>query len=343
MKIDSDYATWITTLERRFRASQVKAAIHVNQEMLRFYWSLGEDMFRLQAEARWGSGFVRKLESDLKKVLPGVKGFSFTNLNYIKRFFLMFKDCAQNFPQDEGNLGDALFSVPWGHIKVVIDKFYGDSAKALYYLCKARENNWSRAVLLNFVDTNLFEREGKAITNFTNALPAPQGDLAQALTKDPYNFDFAGVREQYDERELKDSLMANIQKFLLELGTGFAFVGREYRLQVGATEQFLDMLFFNIRLNAYVVIEVKVRELESGDIGQLGTYVAAVDDLVRQPGHGATIGILICKSKDSVLAKYALRSSSQPIGISEYELSKALSSQADRTLPTIAEIESGLS
>ena len=143
MKIDSDYATWITTLERRFRASQVKAAIHVNQEMLRFYWSLGEDMFRLQAEARWGSGFVRKLESDLKKVLPGVKGFSFTNLNYIKRVYLMFKDCAQNFPQDEGNLGDALFSVPWGHIKVVIDKFYGDSDASIGFRLARPNSSWT--------------------------------------------------------------------------------------------------------------------------------------------------------------------------------------------------------
>lgn len=343
LRIDTDYARWVEALGARFQSSRVGAALHVNREMLRFYWSLGEDMFRLQAEVRWGSGFMRNLESDLRDALPGVRGFSFTNLNYIKRFYLMFREVVPNFPQPGGKLSEDLFSIPWGHVKVLIDKFYGDSERAIYYLRKVRENNWSRAVLLNFVETNLFEREGRADSNFMEALPAPQGDLAQALTRDPYNFDFAGIRDRYDERGLKDALMANIQRFLLELGTGFAFVGREYRLQVGKTEQFLDMLFFNIRLNAYVVVEVKVRELLPGDIGQVGTYVAAVDDLLRQPGHNPTVGILICKSKDSVLAKYALRSSSQPIGVSEYELERALDAKVADTLPTIEELERGLS
>lgn len=160
LRIDTDYARWVEALGARFQSSRVGAALHVNREMLRFYWSLGEDMFRLQAEVRWGSGFMRNLESDLRDALPGVRGFSFTNLNYIKRFYLMFREVVPNFPQPGGKLSEDLFSIPWGHVKVLIDKFYGDSERAIYYLRKVRENNWSRAVLLNFVETNRAGGEG---------------------------------------------------------------------------------------------------------------------------------------------------------------------------------------
>ena len=197
-------------------------------------------------------------------------------------------------------------------------------------------------MLLNFLDTDLYERQGKAVTNFASTLPPEQSELAQEITKDPYNFDFLTLTANYHEKELKDALMDNITKFLLELGKGFAFVGREYRLTVGKTEQFIDLLFYHIKLRSYVVIEVKVTDFEPGDIGQVSTYVAAVDGILRGEGDGQTIGLLICKTKDEVLAKYATAGVSLPIGISEYELSKLLPEEFKGTLPTIEEIESEL-
>ena len=223
-----------------------------------------------------------------------------------------------------------------------MSKCKGDTEKARFYIKKIRENNWSRAVLLNFIDTDLYERQGKAISNFKDALESPQGDLAQEITRDPYNFDFLSISVKYNEKELKDALMDNLQNFLPELGTGFAFVGREYRLIVGQTQQYIDMLFYNITLHCYIVIEVKITEFDPRDMGQLGTYVAAVDGILRKDGDNPTIGLLICKTKDDVLAQYAVNNMKSPIGISEYELAKLMPSEFKNTLPTIEEIENEL-
>ena len=211
-----------------------------------------------------------------------------------------------------------------------------------FYVNKTLENNWSRSVLLNFLSTDLYERQGKAITNFNSRLPVPQGDLAQEMTKDPYNFDFLTLTENYNEKELKDALENNIVKFLLELGRGFAFVGREYRLLIGESEKFIDLLFYNINLHCYVVVEVKTDKFDSGHIGQLGTYIAAVNHMLKSDRDNPTIGLLICKEKDNVLARYSLESSNEPIGISEYELSKLYPSDFKGSLPSIEEIEQQL-
>ncbi|MBO6237093.1 MAG: DUF1016 family protein, partial [Schwartzia sp.] len=218
----------------------------------------------------------------------------------------------------------------------------GNRSKALFYVRQTIQNGWSRAMLLNFLDTDLYERQGKAITNFKATLPPETSDLAQEITKDPYSFDFLTLTVGYREKELKDALMDNITKFLLELGKGFAFVGREYRLMVGKTEQFIDMLFYNITLHAYVVIEVKVSEFEPRDIGQVTTYVAAVDGILRGENDAPTIGLLICKTKDDVLAKYATTGIQLPVGVSEYEFAKLLPENFKSTLPTIEEIENEL-
>ena len=204
------------------------------------------------------------------------------------------------------------------------------------------QNNWSRAVLLNFLDTDFYERQGKAITNFKLMLPAVQSDLAQEITKDPYKFDFITLTQSYNEKELKDALMDNIQKFLLELGNGFAFVGREYRIEIGETANFIDMLFYHIRLHCYVVVAVKVTEFESSYTGQLGTYVVAVNHQLKAEQDSPTLGLLVCKSKDNVKAQYALESSSQPLGVSEYELSKLIPEDFKGSLPSIEEIENEL-
>ena len=235
-----------------------------------------------------------------------------------------------------------IFMIPWGHVVQILNKCRGDKEKALFYVHKTIENNWSRAVLLNFLSTDLYERQGKAVTNFKTTLPAVKSDLAQAITKDPYNFDFLTIRERYDEKELKDALMNNIEKLLLELGNGFAFVGREVRLEIGETENFIDMLFYNIKLHCYVVVEVKVREFESGDMGQLGTYMVAVNHQIKGEADGPTLGLIICRSKDNVKARYALEASSQPMGISEYDINTFLPEEYKGSIPTIEEIEAEL-
>lgn len=247
-----------------------------------------------------------------------------------------------NRPQVEDDFTQAIFLIPWEHNKLIIDKCKSETAMALFFVKETLENNWSRAVLLNFLDTDLYDRQGKAITNFDKVLPSAQSDLAQEMTKDPYNFDFLTIREGYDEKELKDALLGNVQKFLLELGMGFAFVGREYRLEVGNTEQFLDLLFYNINNHCYVVIEVKTRDFEPGDMGQLGTYISAVDGILKKDGDNQTVGLLICKGKDNILAQYAVNSMKTPIGISEYELSNVIPEKFKSSLPTIEEIEKGL-
>ncbi len=346
IKIDKDYAKWIEGLSSRFRNMQIKAATKVNQEMLMFYWSLGKDIVEMNAEGTWGSGLLKNLSLDLKERLPDSKGFSETNLDYMRRFYLLYSKSPQvvedNVSEISPQLVGKLCSIPWGHHRYIMDKCKNDVEKALFYVEKTIENNWSRAVLLNWLSTDLYERQGKAITNFNTRLPEPQGDLAQEITKDPYNFDFLSMREGYNEKELKDALENNIVKFLLELGTGFAFVGREYRLLIGNTEKFIDLLFYNINLHCYVVIEVKVDKFESENIGQLGTYVAATNHILKTENDNPTIGLLICKEKDNVLAQYALESTSQPIGISEYELSKLYPSDFKSSMPSIEEIEQQL-
>ena len=236
-----------------------------------------------------------------------------------------------------------IFMIPWGHHRVILDKCRSDTEKALFYVHQTLANNWSRASLQNWLETELYERQGKAITNFALTLPAPQSDLAQEMTRDPYNFDFLTIRPQYDEKELKDTLMSNVQRLLMELGSGFAFVGREYRLIVGQTEQFIDLLFYNFQLHCFVVVEVKITDFDPRDMGQLSTYVAAVDGIMRKEQDQPTIGLLICKTKDNVLAQYATNVINAPIGISEYKLTNLLKDEFKSSLPSIEEIERELS
>lgn len=256
---DSDYNLWISQLVERYRNCQIRATVKANEELLRFYWSTGEDIVKKKAESRWGESVINSISQDLTSALPGIKGLSPTNLGYAKRFYSLYSQLDTFYPQLVGKteyeqLKTIIFRIPWGHQRYLIDKFYNNPKRAFYYVRLTLENGWSRAVLLNAIDMDLKEPEGKAVTNFS--LTLPEGDLAQEMTKDPYLFDFAALTKPYKEEELKLALMKNIEQFLLELGTGFAFMGREYRLVVGSTEQFIDMLFYNTRLRCYVVIEV---------------------------------------------------------------------------------------
>ena len=344
MLLDKEYKNWIQELGERYRKSQIKAAVRVNNEMLFFYWSIGKDITDKRASSKWGNKFFQNMSMDLMDMIPNAKSFSPTNLRYMARFYEHFKD-IEIFPQVGENFDivqNKVFMIPWGHIKLLIDKCHDKPEKFDFYVEKVIENNWSRAMLLNFLDTDLFERQGHAITNFQYALPKDTGDLAQELTKGPYKFDFVALHQGYKEKELKDALMDNVQKFLMELGRGFAFVGREYRLQIGDTEQYIDMLFYNIQRHCYVVVEVKVVEFEPGFISQTATYVSAVNHMLKGEVDTQTIGLLICKNKDNVLAQYAVDTFTEPIGISEYELNALLPKEFKGTLPTIEELENGL-
>lgn len=366
IKTDVRYRKWITAVSKRFRQSQLKAAVKVNGEMLRFYWGLGRDISLLSKEADYGSNFYKTISGDLKDVFPDIKSFSPTNLKYMRYFYEMYPDIeirqqtadALTIPEDRPQLVDGfdqtenrpqpvddlkmIFYIPWGHNRMILDKCKGNPEKALFYVKKTLENNWSRAVLMNFLDTDLYERQGKAITNFSLTLPAEQSELAQAITKDPYNFDFISIREKYDEKELKDALMDNIERFLMELGNGFAYAGREVELNIGKTENFIDLLFYNYKLHCFVVIEVKIGEFKSADMGQLGTYMVAVNHQMKGEKDEPTLGLIICKSRDSVKARYALEASSQPMGIAVYDINRFLPEDYRSSLPTIEEIEAEL-
>lgn len=366
--IDKDYTQWVEDLSVRYRQSQVKAAVRVNREMLKYYWELGRDIEEMHVEERWGESVIRNLSADLQRKNPNSTGLSRTNIYYAKKFYLLYSQylkvvpqpvgllenekvsqpvmqsqTSDFVPQTVGQLKEMLFSIPWGHHRYLMDRYGTEPAKALFYVRKTMEEGWSRDVLLNFMDTGLYEREGKALTNFTRTLPDETSDLAQELTKDPYNFAFTGITKPYNERILKDALLANISQFLLELGTGFAYVGKEYRLQIGQKEKFIDLLFYNLKLSCYVVIEVKIGEFDFQDLGQLSGYVVACNHILKKEGRdNPTIGLLICRQKDSLLAQYALEGSNLPLGISEYELSKLYPEKVEGTIPTIEELEAKL-
>ncbi len=372
--LDPEYRKWVQELKERYRRSQIKAAVKVNQEMIQYYWDLGRDIVEMQVEQRWGEKVIPNLAVDLKREMPDATGLSRANLYYARKFYLLYskqlkklkeaivKDVPQSdviVQQVAGQLQtsrdmqivqqaveqfmNAIYSVPWGHHTHLLDKFSDAPEKAMFYMRQTIQNSWSRAMMDHFIASDLYAREGKALTNFSRTLPEVTGDLAQELTKDPYSFAFTGITGKYNERILKDALLANITKFLIELGTGFAYVGKEYRLKIGETENFIDLLFYNLNLSCYVVVEVKIGRLAFADAGQLGGYIVACNHLLRKEGRdNPTIGLLICKEKDRVVAQYALEASSQPLGISEYDLAKLYPEKIDGMIPTIEELESSL-
>ncbi len=365
--LDKDYLQWVKELCKRYRQSQVKAAVKVNHVVLQFYWELGKDICNKEAENKYGSKFYAALSRDLRNEMPDAEGLSERNLRYTKKFYQLYsqenrilQQLAANseseilqqpaakfnteFTQQVANqLKRDIFSIPWGHHMLLIDKFLTEPQKALFYVHQVIENGWSRNVLHNYIDSSLYERQGKALSNFTRTLPDVGSDLAQEITRDPYNFAFTGITKPYNERILKDALLNNITKFLTELGTGFAYVGKEYRLQIGEKENFIDLLFYNLNLSCYIVLEVKIGSFTFADVGQLGGYVVACNHLLRKEGRdNPTIGLLICKEKDRIQAQYALESSSQPIAISEYDLEKFYPEKLEGTMPTIEEWEAKL-
>ena len=362
-----DFKSWVSQLKQDIRSAQIKAAIKVNTELLRLYWRMGADICEKQKSASWGDGWLKELSRELMTEFPDMKGFSHRNLQYIRQWYLFYNQentivqqvVAQledvNVQQPVAKLDDDMrqqpvaqisedvfFSVPWGHHLYIISQCK-DVSRAVFYLKKTVENGWSRAVLLNYLDTNLYERQGKAVNNFNRLLANPQSELAAQTLKDPYNFDFLTLDGEYRERELEHALTHNVTRFLLELGTGFAFVGSQVPLQVGEDTVYPDLLFYHLELRCYVVVELKVKKFKGEHLGQLGVYVSAVNHIKKKPTDNPTIGLLICKTKNNVMAQYALESTNQPISISEYQLSKLMPEHIQSQLPTIEDIEATLS
>ena len=348
-----EYKTWIGGIARRFKQSQIKAATAVNVEMLKFYWSLGADIVRLEKDQPWGSKFMQRVSADLKAWMPEAKCFSRVNLYYMVRFFNLYapvkivQQVAEQFPlldfsREYPNVCQMVFSVPWGHHMVIMDKFGDDQRTTLFYVRKTVENGWSRAMLENNIASNLHLRQGNAETNFDLALTDPDSDLAKETLKDPYDFSFIAMDEKYREEELKTELIKNIEQFLQELGKGFSYLGREYKLQIGETQRAVDMLFYNVIERRYYVIEVKVRKFDPVDIGQIGTYMVAVNHQLKRPDEQQTVGLIICREKDRVTVQYALESSSLPIGVSDYVLERFIPADFKSQMPTIEEVEGEL-
>ncbi len=370
----SDYKHWLGELKQRIRQSQIKAAVKVNTELLQLYWQLGGEIVERQQNAKWGDSFLKQLSEDLNAEFPEMKGFSLRNLERIRNWYLFYYEhhtiAAQAVPQlgnanrqqpvdkndsvnakqvvsQLGNriraqivpqLAESFFSVPWGH-HILIMQRCKEMEKAIFYIHKTLENNWSRSVLDWQIDSNLFEREGKAVSNFSHTLPKPQSDLAQQITKDPYIIDIMGVRQEMQERELEAHLDKHISQYLLELGKGFTYYGHQIQLKVGDETFYIDQLFYHVRLHCYVVVELKATVFKPEHIGQLNFYVNAVNALMRTEGDNPTIGLLICKDKNDVVAEYTLQSVNSPIGVSSMKIYDQLTSDYKSALPTTEEIE----
>lgn len=337
----AEYTGWLKELKSRFRQVQLKAAATVNSALLQFYWELGIDIVTRQTQWEWGSGFLRQLSADLMLEFPEMKGFSASNLKYIRQWHLFWAADAigqQPVGQFAKQPVSQILAIPWGHNLAIIAKCKQHD-EALFYVQNTLAHGWSRSVLVHQIESSLYQREGKAVTNFAQTLPATQSDLAQQMLKDPYKFDFFSLSKEYTERELERRLVEHITQFLLELGAGFAYLGRQVPLQVGEREFFLDLLFYHTRLHCHVVIELKIVDFEPEFAGKLNFYLKAVDEQLRGEGDQPTIGLLLCKSKDRLVAEYALSDIHKPMGISEYRLSHSLPESLRDQLPSIETIE----
>lgn len=330
LPVPEGYALWLDELKGRIHGAQQRAALAVNRELVQLYWQIGRDILQRQATQGWGSKVIERLAHDLRVAFPGMKGFSRANLMYMRAF-------AEAWP-DAAIVQQAVGQLPWGHNLVLLSRLKAPEIR-LAYAQAAIEHGWSRNVLNIHIETRRLERSGQAITNFVERLPMPGSDLAQQSLKDPYLFDFLDVGNEADEREIESALVKHITQFLLELGAGFAFVGRQVHLEVGGDDFFIDLLFYHLKLRCYVVIELKAEKFKPEHLGQLSFYITAVDREVKAEQDAPTIGLLLCKSKNEVVAEYALGDKSQPMGVAEYKLLESLPEELQTNLPSIEQIE----
>jgi len=324
------YADWLAELKTRIHSAQQRAALAVNRELVLLYWQIGRDILQRQSREGWGAKVIERLAHDLRTAFPDMKGFSPRNLKYMRSF-------AQAWPEAEF-VQAVLAQLPWYHQLALLDKL-ADSAARRWYATKAIEHNWSRNVLVMQIETRAHNRAGQAITNFAERLPAPLSDLARESLKDPYRFDFLCLHDDAQERAIEQALVQHVTQFLLELGAGFAFVGRQVLLEVGGDEFFIDLLFYHLKLRCYVVIELKGGQFKPEHLGQLGFYLTTVDRQVKNEHDNPTIGLLLCKSKNKVVAEYALGDKTQPMGVAEFKLLESLPAELQTGLPSIEQIE----
>ncbi len=324
------YTDWLVELKAQIHEAQQRAAQAINLELVVLYWRIGHAILIRQNQQGWGAKVVDRLAHDLRASFPEMQGFSVRNLKYMRAF-------AQCWPDIEF-VQQLLHKLPWGHNLVLLDKL-DDAQQRRWYAAKAIEHNWSRNILAMQIETRQMERSGAAITNFAARLPKAQSDLARESLKDPYRFDFLGLTDEAQEREIETALIKHVTEFLLELGAGFAFVGRQVLLDVGGDEFFIDLLFYHLKLRCYVVIELKGGKFKPEHLGQLGFYMTAVDRQIKHEQDNPTIGLLLCKTKNKVVAEYALGDKSQPMGIAEYKLLESLPTELQTSLPSIEQIE----
>ncbi len=327
------YQDLLVRLKSRIRTAQVHAAVAVNQELVLLYWGIGNEILTRQKEDGWGTRVIERLAQDLRSEFPDMRGLSPRNLGYMKAF-------AEAWPA-ESILQQLVAKLPWGHNVRLLD-LVKNHEERIWYRRAAIENGWSRNVLVLHIESGLYHRQGKALTNFKRTLPAPQSDLAQQLIKDPNNFDFLTLSEAAHEREIETGLVEHIQKFLVELGIGFAFAGRQYPLDIGGKDYRIDLLFYHLKLRCFVVIDLKGGEFKPEYAGKMNFYLAAVDDTLKHPSDQPSIGLILCKSKTEVVVEYALRGTTTPMGISEFTHLLKLPDEFKGALPTIEEIEAEL-
>lgn len=344
-----DYESFLGELKERIRTAQLRAAVAVNRELIELYWQVGRQIVERQEAHGWGRSVVERLARDLQAAFPGLSGFSPRNVWRMRSFYLAYTADVRKLPRpvaemDGENLPQAVAQIPWGHNADLLDKVK-DPAVRLWYARSAVENGWSRSVMVHWIESGLYERQGKAQTNFGKTLPSSQSDLARETLKDPYKFEFLTLDREAEEKALESGLLAHIQKFLIELGAGFAFVGRQVRLDVGGEDFYLDLLFYHLKLRCYVVIDLKATAFRPEYAGKMNFYLSAVDDLLRHPDDKPSIGIILCKSKNKVVAEYALRDVGKPVGVSSYvtKLVESLPKDLRGSLPSPKEIEAELS
>lgn len=330
------YPELLASVSSQIHSGRSRAISAANREMLLSYWSIGNELSKRESAKGWGSRVVTRLSADVRSAFPEARGFSPRNLRYMKSFAEAWPD----FPM----LQAPLATLPWYHQIALLEKL-SDPGTRLWYAAAAVENGWSRNVLAHHIETKLHERSGKAVTNFKSTLPPAGSDLAQQSFKDPYVFDFVSMTGERNEREFEGQLVLHVEKFLLELGQGFAFVGRQFRLTIGNDEFFADLLFYNFKLRCFVVVELKATAFKPEYLGQINMYMSAVDDLLAHADDQPTIGLLLCKTKNNVVAEYSLRGFSKPIGVAEWEsqIVASLPEEFVSTLPSISELEAELS
>lgn len=325
----TEYISVLDNIKKEIQEAQHRAAVHANQELLLLYYDIG---CTINEHKVWGNKFIENLARDIHLEFPGKKGFSERNLKYMAKFAATYTDCE--FVQQ------TVAQIPWGHNIVLLDKVQ-DEEKRFWYAEACLKNGWSRNVLIHQIESGLYDRQVRAdkISNFDRRLPSPQSELAAQTMKDPYVFDFIPFQENMRERDIEEALVRDVTKLLLELGTGFAFLGNQYHLNVGGDDFYIDLLFYNLNLRCYVVIELKTGDFKPEYAGQLNFYLSVVDGILKKESDNPSVGLLLCKNKNNLVAEYSLKDISKPIGVSEYKITSNLTGELEKQLPSVEDIQ----